>query len=473
MPDPPAILGRTFWGLTVVVIRRKAEWIGALGLIAVTVLPLIGCGSDRMPSPAAPSSVTAPTASLSSSVKASVSMGDNGGLSFATASDGTPSAVTVTSLVAGTSCPTLQFKIDSYVVQTTAATKYDGGTCASLKAGAKITLSGSRADDHEVFVATLITFHSDAPQTVEIEEVVSSVTGACPALRFVVGSTPVQVTTSTRYENGSCTDVKAGIRVEVTGTKQSDGSVTASKVVVPRTTTTTTHDETVEGEGVVTGLVSGTSCPTLNFLIGSYTVKVTAATTFSSGACGDIKVGSKVNLAGTRQADGSILVTRLALKPTTHAPEPVEGEATVTGVKAGTSCPALEFTLADRYVIKVSASTTYEGGACADIKVGTKVHVRGTVGTDGSVTASSVNIQGGETHHEEQAEGDGTVIGLVAGTACPTLKFQIRDYTIAVDASTEYVGGACTDIRSGVKVGVRGSVVADKSLTASRVTFKH
>ena len=62
---------------------------------------------------------------------------------------------------------------------------------------------------------------------------------------------------------------------------------------------------------------------------------------------------------------------------------------------------------------------------------------------------------------------------LVTGTACPTLKFEIREFTIAVDSSTEYVGGTCADIKVGVNVGVKGSVDATKNVTATRITFRH
>jgi hypothetical protein len=526
--------------------KRSATWIGALGLIAVTVLPLIGCGSS---SPAAPSSAQAAGPSFSSSVKASAAIGGDASASLATASGDAPDAVTVSALVTGTSCPTLQFKVDGNIVQTNVSTKYEGGSCANIQAGAKLTLAGSRAGDHAVFTASLITFRTRATDSsVEGEGVVTALVSgtACPALSFLIGPHTIKVTTSTTFAGGACGDLKVGATVNFAGTRQGDGSVLASRVSVkpattqsdppvegegvvtalvsgtacptlsfligPHTikvTTSTTFaggacgdlkvgatvnfagtrqgdgsvlasrvsvrpatDSLVEGEGVVTGLVSGTACPTLSFLIGPYTITVTASTTYQGGTCADIKVGSRVNVYGTRQGDGSLLVTRLVLKPATHAEEPVEGEATVTSVRAGTACPALEFTLAERYVVKVTASTAYQGGTCADIKTGTKMHVRGTSGADGSVTASSVNIQAAETHHEESAEGDGGVTSLVAGTACPALRFLIEEYTIVVDSKTEYVGGTCADIKVGAKVGVKGSMAAGKIVTATRITFR-
>jgi len=50
----------------------------------------------------------------------------------------------VTSLVSGTACPTLQFKIGTYLFNTDAATTYEGGSCTSIKAGTKITVTATR-----------------------------------------------------------------------------------------------------------------------------------------------------------------------------------------------------------------------------------------------------------------------------------------------------------------------------------------
>ena len=75
------------------------------------------------------------------------------------------SSNTITALVAGTSCPTLQFKIQTYVIKTDTTTRYDGGSCTSLQAGSKLTaLSGSRPNNNEqVLYATQITIQSSTP----------------------------------------------------------------------------------------------------------------------------------------------------------------------------------------------------------------------------------------------------------------------------------------------------------------------
>ena len=65
----------------------------------------------------------------------------------------------------------------------------------------------------------------------ELSGVISGSTGTCPAVVFTVQSTKVTVNTATTYPHTSCADAtKNGARVEVTGTKQTDGSVLATRV---------------------------------------------------------------------------------------------------------------------------------------------------------------------------------------------------------------------------------------------------
>src|SRR5206468_1130429 len=118
---------------------QRAAW--AVGAMVLGVLPVVGCGSDRSLVPTAPGNAL--TAPIDQSV--------------VTASETTP--LVITSLVSGTSCPTLQFMISSYVIRTDAATTYSGGSCSSLKAGTKLTtLNGSRPNTNELILyATQIT----------------------------------------------------------------------------------------------------------------------------------------------------------------------------------------------------------------------------------------------------------------------------------------------------------------------------
>jgi hypothetical protein len=65
---------------------------------------------------------------------------------------------------------------------------------------------------------------------VELKGVMSGKTGACPALTFTVSSTSVVTNASTQFRDVSCTSLANGNSVEVKGTRQSNGSVLATRV---------------------------------------------------------------------------------------------------------------------------------------------------------------------------------------------------------------------------------------------------
>ena len=64
----------------------------------------------------------------------------------------------------------------------------------------------------------------------ELKGAVSGLSGTCPALTFTVKATTVKTNSSTRFDNGLCTRIANGTRVEVKGTRQSDGSLLAARV---------------------------------------------------------------------------------------------------------------------------------------------------------------------------------------------------------------------------------------------------
>src|SRR5206468_205823 len=149
----------------------------------------------------------------------------------------------------------------------------------------------------------------------------------------------------------------AGIVVISCG--QSHSPVTPSPLVAPVTSAATEgeaprssalgvghqvlspEDKGHEGEGRVTRLVDGTSCPTLRFMVDGVFVSTTAATRFDDGSCSDILAGVKIEAKGTRQLDGSIVASRIEIKD--RAGDEVEGEGRVTSLVDGTSCPTLQF----------------------------------------------------------------------------------------------------------------------------------
>ena len=62
----------------------------------------------------------------------------------------------------------------------------------------------------------------------------SSLSGQCPALQFVVTGTTVTTTNQTDFKRGNCSHMANGLEVEVQGTRQSNGQVRARSVTLFR-----------------------------------------------------------------------------------------------------------------------------------------------------------------------------------------------------------------------------------------------
>jgi hypothetical protein len=192
-------------------------------------------------------------------------------------------------------------------------------------------------------------------------------------------------------------------------------------------------------------------------------------TQFAAYAAGDYRLveHSPWRDAGTDGFDlGAVLGSGgPAPTPVPRSAQPVEGEGVVTGTVAGTSCPAADFMIGG-YRVKVDPSTQFSGGGCANVGIGAKVAVKGSLRDDGSVFAAQMAIVG--VASPRAAEGRGTVTALVP-SSCPSLQVMIGPYTVALDAATQFAAGSCRDIAIGTILDVTGVFITDTAVAASRI----
>ena len=197
---------------------RTAITIIAAGLGA---LPLIACGSAHPGPSTAPSSVQAIASGTFATTDAvRISPLEHG------------EDMTVTAIIAGTSCPTLQFKIDSSTIKTDASTRYEGGTCANIVVGARLEVTGTKTGTN--IVASRIEFKGQEPAQEHEEEgdgVVSLVTGtSCPTLSFKMEEFTVSTTAATTYVGGACANIVPGAQLHVRGRITAEHMAVASRI---------------------------------------------------------------------------------------------------------------------------------------------------------------------------------------------------------------------------------------------------
>src|SRR6202008_435715 len=68
----------------------------------------------------------------------------------------------------------------------------------------------------------------------------------------------------------------------------------------------------VELKGAIAGRTG--TCPSITFSVGTSTVMTNATTTFDDGACTTLQNGDQVEVEGVRQANGTVLASRVEKK---------------------------------------------------------------------------------------------------------------------------------------------------------------
>jgi hypothetical protein len=223
---------------------------------------------------------------------------------FVTANDGTTITVEGTSIVAGTDA----------VIRHGNRTL----TIADIEVGdhlqARGVMDGAKLVAEEIKVQNTGDGNDDGAGDAKIEGTISglSAVSGCPVVTFTIGTTKVTTSASTTFDDVTCATLANGARVEVEGTKQADGSILATKV------------EAEAGPDEVTGTVfefsGAASCPGATLKVGSVLstatkVTLTSSTTFAGSlTCATIANGAKVEIEGTKQADGSITAANVELK---------------------------------------------------------------------------------------------------------------------------------------------------------------
>ena len=216
----------------------------------------------------------------------------------------------VISAVTGT-CPTIVITVAGVPVSVNGATSLANGGCAALTVGRRVEVHGILMSTGGVLsvVATRIRVDDDGRgRRVAGEGTVASLTGVCPNLSMVVRGLHVTTNASTTFEHGECGNLRPGTKVFVEGMTRADGTLVATAIRI----VDQPGGRPVEGEGVV-GSLHGT-CPTLTMVVHGYPVMTTSATTFTGGACSSIHAGTRIQIAGTIEAN-SVLATTVTILP--------------------------------------------------------------------------------------------------------------------------------------------------------------
>lgn len=207
-------------------------------------------------------------------------------------------------------CPAVTFSVSGRTVRVGRDTAFRNGGCSDLRAGARVKVTGRRAADGSIDATRVELDNSVA--MVDVDGEVRSVTGACPTLTLTVGTRVVKTTRDTTFRNGSCADVRTGMRVEIAARRGADGSMEAVRLELERPAAVE-----VELSGVITGASTGCPAGTFTLRVGaeSVVIRTDATTRFRNGQCRNLRTtGRRLEVEGRRAADGSVDATRIEFR---------------------------------------------------------------------------------------------------------------------------------------------------------------
>ena len=192
-------------------------------------------------------------------------------------------------------------------------------TFSNLKDGVRVEVKGQQRDGFVYATRIHINDNGDdngddggQDDSASIHGTLTAMSGSKPALTLTVGGTTVRTSSSTevkrRGDVQSLDTLKVGQSLHVVGDRQPDGSINARKIEI--------DDDAPGGEFEIEGSMGGLqgTCPSIRFGVNGFSVSTSASTTFEDGTCSSLKNGAKVNVKGTRNADGSVAATRVKAK---------------------------------------------------------------------------------------------------------------------------------------------------------------
>jgi hypothetical protein len=221
------------------------------------------------------------------------------------------------------------------------------------------------------------------------------------------------------------------------------------------------------------------SMPAGSLKVAGRTVTTDSSTIIRKGettvTLAELKVDYRVHVKG-HTSGSSLVATQIIVQNTNSDTSDDEDDdeqdssASIHGMlnSIGGSVPALTLNVGGT-TVRTSADTVVKRKGdvqtLSQLKTGQDLHVIGTRQPDGSIDARHIEINEDATGGEVEIQG---AAGGVSG-ACPTLSFGVNGYKVSTTATTTFEGIACTAVKSGTKVSVKGISQADNSVIATNV----
>lgn len=316
-------------------------------------------------------------------------------------------------------------KIQLMIGQTT-------GSISDIQAGSNVTVEGGKTSDTAIAASRIMV----EPSGSRVTGSVSAISSATLTLTTPQSSVSVVTSSSTKFYKGTAaatlSDVTKGAMVVAYGTKQSDGSIAATYVLINTMSGQPGQGQPPQGQGTPVGTPVGTpqARPTP---AGTPAAKSTQA----PPPQGQPQSG---NWAGVVQTVSS---------------------SSLTALRSDNQVFTATITSTTKIELMVSSST----GTVSDIQVGNNVNVEGQLGKNNTIAAARIMVEpsGSKLSGPVTAISDTTI----------TMTNQKTSVTVTTSSSTVFLKGKDTaslsDVTTGAVITVYGTKQSDGSVSATYV----
>ncbi len=223
----------------------------------------------------------------------------------------------------------------------------------------------------------------------------------------------------------------------------------------------------VEFEDVATGKVEA-KLDDHTFSVGGQTVRIDDSTEFEDNLnrLGSVGVDDRVRVSGVPDDKGGLRATRIDKLAGTSEDFEVKGVVSGRSATGFTLKTSIDAGPADTYTVTLAAGATIPAG----VVDGGFVEVRSLkpVQAGNVIEAASISI---EDRLPGQAQAEAEVEGIV--TSGFSASFVVAGLTVTTTDATLWRGGVAADLLPGVKVEAEGTIQADGSLAARKVSFRY
>jgi len=256
----------------------------------------------------------------------------------------------------------------------------------------------------------------------------------------------------------SFADLKVGQLVEVRADRQADGSLLATKIQI---------EDEIDDEIELTGEITEISANSLvvaglKFLVDRNTAVLDNQNNPIKFA--DLRVGMIVEIRADKQADGTLLATRIKIEDLPNDEVEVRGVIELLGSNS-LIVLKLKFVVDNNTVILDNRNNPIK---FTDLRVGQRVEVRADRQVDGSLLATRIKI---EDLPDDEVELTGAIESLSRNSLVVLGKtFVVDQNTVVLDNNNNPIGFA--DLKVGQIVEIRADRQADGTLLATRIKLE-